>query len=134
MRTSRGLWAGGLATLLVLAGCSEPKTAEVSGTVTVDGEPVKRGSISFFPTDGNAPTAGAVIKDGLYSTKVPITAMKVKISAPKVIGKRKLYDAPDSKEVDVVEEGLPAKYNKDTELTFEVKPGKNQKDWELQSK
>lgn len=134
MRTSRGLWAGGLATLLVLAGCSEPKTAEVSGTVTVDGEPVKRGSISFFPTDGNAPTAGAVIKDGLYSTKVPITAMKVKISAAEGHRQEETVRRARQQGGDVVEEGLPAKYNKDTELTFEVKPGKNQKDWELQSK
>ena len=133
MRISRGVWTGGLVTLLALVGCSESKTAEVSGTVTVDGQLVKRGSISFIPTDGNTPTAGGPIKDGHYSVMVPITAMKVKITAPKVIGKRKLYDTPDSKEVDVVEEGLPAKYNQDTELTLEVKPGQNHKDFALQS-
>ena len=126
--------SGILAALVVLAGCSPPTTAEVSGLVTIDGQPVQRGAINFDPVDGNTPTAGGVINEGRYSVMVPITTMKVRIKASKVVGKRKLYDTPDSKEVDVVEEAAPARYNTETELTFEVKPGKNHKDFELQSK
>ena len=40
---------------------------EVSGEVTLDGEPVPKGSIVFFPTAGNQwSVAGGSIQDGRY--------------------------------------------------------------------
>jgi hypothetical protein len=58
-----------LATLLVLAGCSDGrlKTAPVKGTVTYNGKPVPQGSIMFQPEQG--PVATANIKNGSYSLK-----------------------------------------------------------------
>ena len=89
MRIQRAAYASGtLAALLVLAGCSEPKMAEVSGAVTLDGQPVKRGAISFIPLDGNTPTAGGEIRDGRYTATVPITTMKVSISARRLSARR----------------------------------------------
>lgn len=55
--------------LLFLNGCEQsgPQRAEVSGTVKFDGEPIKEGSINFFPTDGTkGPEAGAVVSDGRF--------------------------------------------------------------------
>jgi hypothetical protein len=108
------------------------ETGEVSGSVKFDGKPVEEGSISFIAVEGSAPTAGGVIKDGKYTaTKVPVGAAKVSISAVKVVGKRKAMDAPGSKEVDITEPLLPAKYNTATELRFDVKPGTQTKDFDL---
>jgi hypothetical protein len=137
MRTGHVVWSGSLvltAALLAAPGCSgEPKVAEVSGTVMVDGKPIDKGTISFFPVDGKGQTAGGEIKDGKYSVKdVSIGVMKVEIRWPYKTGKKqKDYDAPGGKWYYLEDESLPEKYNDATDLKFEVKPGTNQKDWVL---
>jgi hypothetical protein len=123
----------GMAALLALAGCSG-NDGKVSGTVTVDGKPLENGSILFVPVDGKTPTTGGSIKEGHYSVRVPIGKMKVSISAPKVVGRKKIYPTPDSPEMPVTKEALPSRYNEETSLTLDVQPGKIQKDFELQSK
>lgn len=124
------------ALFILLAGCSDSKVAEVTGTVTVDGQPVEKGSISFIPANGQGPTAGSDIKDGKYiAAKVSTGSVKVQIRVPKVAGKKKLYDkGEDSQYVDTFKESLPKKYNDDTELRFDVQSGKNEKNWELSTK
>jgi hypothetical protein len=59
--------------------------------------------------------------------------MKVSISAPKVVGKKKIYPTADSPEMPVTREALPARYNEQTELTLDVTAGTISKDWELTS-
>jgi hypothetical protein len=129
----KGVMCSGLMTgLLILAGCGG--MAEVSGTVSLDGHPVEEGAIHFSPVDGQTPTAGALIKNGQYRAQVPVGLMKVSLTAPKVVGKKKIYPTKDSPEMPVTKEALPEKYNLKSELQFEVKPGSNQKDFELHSK
>ncbi len=122
-----------LVTLLGLVGCGGQKIAEVHGAVTFNGVLIKTGSMTFVPVDGKTSTAGCKIEDGKYTAKVPVGLMKVSISMPKVVGMKKLYDTPNSAERPVTKEALPEKYNEKTELELDVKPGKNQKDWELKS-
>jgi hypothetical protein len=119
---------------LAVAGCADRTTAEVSGTITFDGQPVEAGGIAFVPVDGKSPTAGGHIKDGQYKVRVPVGTAKIVINGTKVIGKKKLYDTPDSPEMPLATELLPAKYNEETELRFEVRPGLNEKDFDLRSK
>jgi hypothetical protein len=122
-----GLWAA--------AGCSTgPPVAELSGTVSVDGQPPARGAITFIPIDGKGQTAGCEIKDGKYAAKLGVGTFKVEIRVPKVVGRKKLYDTPDSPIQDLLEEVLPARYNSASELKIEVNAGKNEKDWDLKSK
>jgi hypothetical protein len=105
----------------LLAGCSDDSgKATISGTVTLDGQPLKDGTIRFVPVDGQTPTAEAVITDGQFSVEVPHGEKQVSISSSKVVGKRQAYDAPDSPTVDMVEEVLPPRYNVQTELTITV--------------
>lgn len=116
-------------------GCGEQSNmARVSGTVSVDGKPVEKGSISFISMDGMSPTAGTTITDGKYSSEAPLGEAKVEIRVPKVVGKKKLYDTPDSPVQEVLAELLPRKYNEDTELRFTAERGKNEKNWELDLK
>jgi hypothetical protein len=54
--------------LMILMGCgSSSDTATVSGKVTLDGEPVATGSVSFYPQEsGGGATTSCAIKDGQY--------------------------------------------------------------------
>jgi hypothetical protein len=124
-----------LAFLLLPAGCSDSRLATVTGTITVDGRPLEKGSISFFPADGKGPTAGSDVKDGKYTaTKVAVGTVKVQIRYAKKVGEKPLYDTPNSPVRPLFKEALPAKFNDKTELTLEVKPGTNEKQWDLSTK
>lgn len=124
-----------LAALLILSGCADgPPMGEVSGNVTIDGKPVDKGAIKFEPEDGKTPTAGGEISEGFYLVRVPVGPMKVSISAPKVVGKKPIYNTPNSPEMPITVEALPARYNEKTELRLDVKPGKIEKHYDLQSK
>jgi hypothetical protein len=52
-------------------GCGDssglPTRYRVSGTVTYNGKPLERGTISFAPADGKGRAAGGTITDGRYS-------------------------------------------------------------------
>ena len=116
-------------------GCSsEAGKATVSGEVTLDGQPLKEGVIRFVPADGKSPTADAAIVVGRFEATVPLGTKRVEISAPKVVGKRKMYDTPQSPWVDEVAELIPARYNVKSMLTAEVKKGPNDLSFDLKSK
>jgi hypothetical protein len=123
-----------LAISLVLAGCGDGGT-EVTGIVKYDGNPVEEGSITFTPVDGKTTTGSSVIKAGKYSARVSTGMMKVSFTYPKLVGKRKAYDTPDSPEVPEYKDQLADKYGpNNSDLKFEVKSGLNKKDWDLSSK
>jgi hypothetical protein len=121
------------ALVLTCIGCgSSDGLIPVSGTVKLDGQPIDKGSISFAPVDGTGQTAGSEIVVGAYKTRVPKGKLKVSISAMKVVGTKKLYNTPNSPEMPVTEERVPAKFNKATELVREV-TGSAKLDFDLNS-
>lgn len=122
------------AALVASLGCAKSNTATVTGNVTVDGEPAKVGAVSFFAVDGRAPTAGAQIADGRYSAQVKPGKCMVQVRVSKVVGKKKIYDTPESPVREIWAEVLPAKYNDKTELSLDVEPGENQQDYDLKTK
>jgi len=117
----------------LVVGCSGGGgSGEVSGAVTYGGEPIEGGSITFIPADGNKPTAGAPITNGTYAAKnVPVGKAKVSISGVKSLGKKRMYDDPAAPLVQESAEMLPAKYHRETELTYDVAPGVQTKDFHL---
>ena len=146
--TSKPGRAGGLAALVLglvaLAGCSSgPTTGEVTGTVTVDpgGVPAEGSSINFIPTDGKANTAGAQIINGKYTATVPVGTAKVEIRIPRPQGKGNKSKPAAHKEGpgsgpsvgNIIEESLPPEYNDKTTLTFDVKPGTQEKNWDTKA-
>lgn len=57
----------GLATILVISGCGNQNgLVDVSGAVTLDGEPLTTGQIKFFPEDGR-PASGPIDSEGRYT-------------------------------------------------------------------
>ena len=124
-----------LVSLAIAAGCSQQTSqGTVTGTVTLNGQPLPAGEIRFVPADGQSATAGGTISGGKFTVAVPPGDKKVQISAPKVTGKKKMYETPDSPTVDIVEELLPPRYNVQTELTLTVGNGTQEEKFELQSK
>jgi hypothetical protein len=121
--------------LLALAGCSGSSTqGTVHGTVTLDGQPLKTGTVRFVPADGRSQTATADVKDGKFTAPVSLGEMQVEFSAPKVIGQRKVYDTPDSPMVDDVAELLPERFNVKSKLRITVRKGSQDETFSLQSK
>jgi hypothetical protein len=125
-----------LAALVVLCvvcpGCSDDKMVRLSGTVTLDGAPLEKGTISLAPADGNAPTAEALVTAGKYEVKTMPGAKNVVIHGLKKVGTRRYHpDDPGSPMVDVNEETVPARYNTASELTAAVKAGESKLDFAL---
>jgi hypothetical protein len=117
-------------------GCSaDSKDSIVTGTVTLDGQPLKSATIRFDAADGHAHAADATIANGKFSAKMAPGDKRVSITAPKVVGKKKAYDAPNSPVIDLTEEMLPKRYNAQSELKATVTAGSSELPaFELKSK
>ncbi|MFO0864643.1 MAG: hypothetical protein U0744_08340 [Gemmataceae bacterium] len=126
---------GCLASMLALLGCPEsgPQKAPVKGTVTLDGTKLESGSMQFMSAENKVPSSAFTIKDGEFMGEAYVGPMKVLVSAQKVVGKKKVYDTPDSPVKDITKELIPDRYNTKTELTAEVKPGPNAFEFALKS-
>ena len=56
-----------LFSLLLLSGCGSPYDATVSGNVTLDGQPLTKGSVSFHPVADGPVANGTIAGDGSYT-------------------------------------------------------------------
>jgi len=110
---------------LFFSACNHgPAVGKISGEVTLDGSPLKEGRILFTPVDGQSQTGGATITDGKFTADIPVAKMTVQINANEVIGKEPAYAGdPKSPMIDKVRELIPKRYNDQSELTLDVKPG-----------
>jgi hypothetical protein len=139
MRTT--LWT---ATALLAAGCggSGPNVAPVTGRITLDGKPLANATVNFQPiASGNNinPGSGSYGKtdaDGRYTLRLVdrdregavVGNHRVEISAlsrPQNVDNDRERAPPNL---------VPPQYNRNTTLTFEVRPGENVADWPLKSK
>lgn len=68
MSVARKHWKplGTIAAIVLLVGCSD-SVATVTGSVTYNGESVKKGYVSFQPSDGRGKSFAAPIADGVYT-------------------------------------------------------------------
>ncbi|WP_428305093.1 hypothetical protein [Lacipirellula sp.] len=125
-----------IATLACVMGCGsqDPNRGEVTGIITVNGQPVAAGAVAFSPVDGQSPTSGGKILDGKYTVQASTGTSRVAIRVPQVVGEKKLYSTADSPVRPVMKETLPPEYNDRTTLTLEVKPGDNEHNFDLQTK
>lgn len=111
--------------LVFFTGCGSGKQI-VTGTVTLDGEPVTNGVITFVSSEGELVREGAIIKDGHFQTHVPPGKYKVELSGRKVVGKRKeIGFSGAEEELEITEELFPEKFNTTSELSEEIKSGSN---------
>jgi hypothetical protein len=117
--------------LAALAGCDSTKSS-VTGAVTLDGEPVRSGSIAFVKTEGDLAREGAVIQDGKFHAVLPPGKYKIELNAQKVVGTRKQKGFDGAEEVvELTDELFPPRYNSNTELIEVIKPGANTLNFDL---
>lgn len=79
-------------------------------------------------------TAKGLIQKGKYRVVTVPGAASVRISSSRIVGRRKESAAPNAPTVDIVEERLPARYNSESTLEFNVQSGTNTKNWDLESR
>ncbi len=144
-----GLWIG---VTLAISGCGDsgPALAPVKGKVTLYGKPYTKGLVTFEPQGGGPVGSSQTDADGNYEIwtagkkgamianhKIIVTtimeAPAVETPAAPTSSDDPAYMAQSAgmnmsayKEAKAQKEPIPAKYNKSSELTLDVKSGTNE--------
>jgi len=120
-----------LMTFIFLLGCGENSKCTMSGSITLDGNPVKSGNISFYPLglETNRKVA-TVVENGKYQIETNEGLIpgkyKIEINWTKETGKKMLSQDPGIK----INQTIQGK--EDCEI--EVNIGTNKRDFVLKSK
>ena len=118
-----GIYGLLMSTLLFL-GCGSGEGVSVTGQVTFNDEPVKKGEIFFVSQADELQGFEGEIIDGSFSANVPEGTYKVRINAVRETGEMAPGPGgPDDPQVPVVESFIPPKYNSESELTATVVSG-----------
>jgi len=134
-------------------GCGRrgPKLGNVTGRVTLDGQPVAKAIVTFAPLESGVASSGITNEDGTYTLTCPLGRgavvgkhrVYVRTQAPGAASAAQTVDEDDplyghemyaSLRAPVFVDPIPARYNDKSELVREVKAGKNVIDLELTSK
>lgn len=103
-----------------------PELGRVQGKVMLDGIPLPGVAVGFYPLSGGRQALAVTDADGKYDMEFVAGVKGVKTGPNEVI-----VFWPDGSEPTAA---IPAKYNKNSELKFDVKPGKNNFDILMESK
>ncbi len=138
--------AAGLAALLlaVLPGCGDAglQRVAVQGNVTVDGQALKNGSITFIPTEGTVgPKASGQVADGTYELNKEdgpmIGKLRVEIRADQELA----YELDDPEDFDakaprvLLKNPIPPQFNDRSTLIRETKKGEtNEFNFDIKTK
>ena len=125
-----------LFTAAVMAGCSDKPAGisfgEVSGTVTLDGQPLPDATVRFEPAAGR-PSFGRTGADGHYELGYRGRSWGAVVGPHTVrITTEDRIENEATGETRVVRELLPARYHARSELTAEVAAGENMIDFSLE--
>ncbi len=113
---------------LVLVGCGGdeegPVLHAVSGTVSLDGEPVQDGRIQFRTKTPEAKAYSAAITNGEYEVQTEAGSMSVEITASRIVpGKFGESASPDEPAPPLSEMYIPEQFNSKTTLTADIEAG-----------
>lgn len=135
MRSNRRLLLCSLVAVLpAIPGCGSSGMSSVTGTVTLDGKPLKDASVTFHPEGGGRYGTAHTDEDGYYELKY----YRGKSGAPpgKYIVRISTADTTDEEKA--IPEKVPDKYNIDAEsnpkMKVEVEDGSNEFNFDLDSK
>lgn len=105
-----------------------PKTAPVTGQVTLDGEPVAEGEIIFRPSEGGDGRSDAgAIRNGNYTMESTLGAKRVEIRAMRPVAGA-VEETLETGETGIaVEQYIPEKFNDKSELTADVQDSADNK-------
>lgn len=124
--------------LLSITGCGPtgPERASVSGVVTLNGQAIEQGSITFLPASGNAgPSAGGVISGGKYDIRKvdgPVLgSARIELRAWKKTGRQIPNPMSPGATMDEKVEAFDAEFNDESTLLREIVSGHNTLNFEL---
>jgi len=137
-----------------LTGCGGSSAPTVTGTVTMDGQPLSNAQVTFTPADGGQTAIGKTDSSGKFELYrrdergAPVGSYEVRVTTIAEPGTAISSDIPSDSEDYLsqvggessrnaskpsTKEAIPARYNTQTTLTREVESGKNKFDLELTS-
>jgi hypothetical protein len=120
-----GLVAGALC-LAAVAGCGPrgPETVQVTGTVTLDGEPVEGAVVGFRPTAGTPATA-TTDASGRFTLNATPGQNGVTVTKSELVGEAPAEDAEATAGDVETRMLLPIRYSavQGSGLSFDVQPG-----------
>jgi hypothetical protein len=122
-----------------------PALGTVTGTVTLDGEPVTNGLVTFSPSEGGRSSIGKTDSAGKYelifadrkgamvgSHQVAVTTVQESSGSGEEVSsdsdayaQQAMGGSASDYDNATVTEPIPAKYNSETTLTFDVASGSN---------
>ncbi|MEQ1825538.1 MAG: carboxypeptidase-like regulatory domain-containing protein [Pirellula sp.] len=113
----------------LFTGCGEMTVAPVSGTITLDGVPLKRASITFHPEAGGRPSFGVSNDNGEYTLGYSMSKTGAEVGPCRVTISTKIEgdDGKPAKEL------VPARYAKEP-IVVKVESRSNKIDLKLTSK
>ena len=120
-----------LASVVTLPGCGRgdaPQLGQVTGVVTLDGQPLPEAQVEFLPASGR-PSSAETGQDGRYRLRYSADFDGALVGPHTV----KIHTAVDGR-VDRQKELVPPRYHAQSELSAEVKSGSNTFNFDLQSK
>ncbi|WP_299465249.1 hypothetical protein [uncultured Gimesia sp.] len=123
--------------VITLPACSSSSSGNgkvaIAGTVSVNGEPLDTGLITFIPV-GKGVAAGGKIVEGLYQIESSAGLFpgeyKVEIDSKKPTGK-KVPETIGTGMIDEYASVIPENYNRKTELKVQIQPADNKHDFTL---
>jgi hypothetical protein len=121
-----------VATAMFVVGCDKsPTDARVTGTVTLDGQPLPGADVEFYPEEGRA-SVGTTDEQGVYTLMYTMDAKGAELGNHTVQITTAIYES-DEQGAAKLPELVPRKYKKEGALTATVEPGANEIDFELTS-
>lgn len=122
-----------LTSITLFAGCGgNPNLAEVSGVITLDGDPLPNAFVLYVPeSDSSGATSfGKTDANGKYQMKFSDSQSGAFIGSSRVVIRTGDVKADNSGSVP---ELVPTVYNDSTTLVADVKAGNNTFNWDLKS-
>lgn len=124
--------------IAILHGCqaNEVETGEVSGVVTLDGQPVEKAVVYFYPDGGGRSSMAETQPDGRYELIYKGTQKGAKIGTHTVTLTTATESSRDEsgKVIKGNPEKFPKEYTVDGTVKREVKAGKNEFNFDVTSK
>lgn len=120
-----------------LAGCGGsdvPELGDVTGTVTLNGQPVEGALVEFIPAGGR-PSSGVTDESGVYTLSYSPEvdgALPGRHSVSITTARARQGGEGDQPLIEAKPETIPQAYNDETTLSVEVEPGSNTHDFTLE--
>lgn len=120
---------------VVVGGCGgNDGLGRVTGRITLDGQPLENAIVKFVPTvEGGSTSFGRTDSNGEYSMEFSRSQVGASLGVNEVVISTADQMADDNDQIVNVRERVPARYNANSQLTFDVQPGKNTADFQLES-